>query len=87
MLNVNAQDDTTAKLKCSYSSIDGAFKLIIVSESGKVDTFFDSAKQKSESIVSVHFPKGTDSIRLVGKPVQLSGFSATWTEIDRSKLS
>lgn len=87
VLSVNVQDETTARLKCRYRSISGAFKLIMVSQTGKVTTLFDSAKQKSGSVVSVSFPKGADIIRLVGKPVQLTGFSATWAQIDRSNLS
>ena len=87
MADLNAKGSTTGKLECSFQSIKGAFKLILVSGGGKVTPLFDSEKQKSGSVVSVPFSKGTNSIRLVGKPVQLAGFSAKWTDIDHSELA
>ncbi len=85
--DLNAKSDTTGKLECSFQSVQGAFKLILVSGSGKVTPIFDSEKQKSGSVVSVPFSKGTNAVRLVGKPVMLTGFSAKWAEIDRSELA
>lgn len=83
----NADENITGKLKCTYSSIQGACKLILVSEKGEVVTLFDSEKQKSGTTVEVPFFKGENTIRLVGKPVHLKEFTAKWVDIDHSKLS
>lgn len=85
--DINAKSNITGKLECSFQSVQGAFKLILVSGSGKVTPIFDSEKQKSGSVVSVPFSKGINAVRLVGKPVELTGFSAKWTDIDRSELA
>ena len=85
--DINAKSETTGKLECTFRSVQGAFKLIVVSDSGKVTPIFDSEKQKSGSVVSVPFSKGKNTLRLVGKPVALTDFSAKWTEIDHSELA
>lgn len=85
--DINAKSDTTGRLECDFLSVRGSFKLILVSGSGKVTPIFDSEKQKSGSVVSVPFSKGMNAVRLVGKPVELTGFSAKWTEIDHSELT
>lgn len=87
IIHYNASENVTGKLKCSYSSIKGACKLILVSEKRGVITLFDSEKQSSDAIVDVPFVKGENKIRLVGKPVQLKEFTAKWVNIDHSKVS
>ena len=87
VLRVTASANTTAKLKCTYQSLKGSFKLILVSDGGKVDSLFDSDRQKNGDVVAVSFLKGTDTIRLVGKPAQLQNLSAAWVELDRSGLT
>lgn len=86
VLQVTASENTTAKLQCAYQSLKGSFKLILVSDGGKVVSLFDSDRQKSGDTVAVPLLKGRDTIRLVGKPVQLQNFSADWVELDRSGL-
>lgn len=87
VVRVEASESTTAKLKFDYQSLKGSFKLILVSDGGKVVSLFDSDRQKSGDTITVPFSKGTDTIRLVGKPAQLQSLSATWVEIDRSGLT
>lgn len=87
VLQVTASANTTAKLKCTYQSLKGSFKLILVSDGGKVVSLFDSDRQKNGDTVAVPFSKGTDTIRLVGKPTQLQSLSAAWVELDRSGLT
>ena len=86
ILDTNLKSGMDASLKCTYSSLHGSFKLVLVSNDKNVVTLFDSDKQKSGETVKVPFSIGHNLIRLAGKPTQLENLSLTWVSTDNSKL-
>lgn len=85
--SVKASEPTTGTLRCSFSAVDGAFKLILVSPDGAVNTLFDTQQQKNGDEFAVPFAQGENSIRLVGKPCHVKDLQLEWTELDRSFIN
>lgn len=85
VVHFTATEAVKTSLKCTYESLKGSFKLIYASD-GKATTMIDSDRQKSGDVVTVTFPQGSGTIRLVGKPVSVENLTVTWENIDRSKL-